>query len=143
MCKVSIYNYVFVGFNFVPNLIVILFNLMYPVFHVGFICKGCVWERESKDSRLLKTKGVFTGSSRVSFPWSDACALHMTRMWRVRIGWRHLDFMTILRVRPSHETPAKHSVLPDCHFWYTLSLLTLYIPPLPTYMLRSASKRKL
>ena len=41
-CKVVIYNYVFVGFNFVPNLIVILFNFMYPVFHVGFVCKGYV-----------------------------------------------------------------------------------------------------
>ena len=28
-----------------PNLIVILFNLLYPVFYVGFHCKGCVWER--------------------------------------------------------------------------------------------------
>ena len=37
----------FVGFNFVPNLIVIMFNLLYLVFHVGFICKGCVRERES------------------------------------------------------------------------------------------------
>ena len=45
-CKVVIYNYVFVGFNSVPNLIVIVFNFMYPVFHVGFICKGCVRERE-------------------------------------------------------------------------------------------------
>ena len=25
-----------------PNLIVILFNLLYPVFIVGFSCKGCV-----------------------------------------------------------------------------------------------------
>ena len=32
----------FVSFNSVPNLIVILFNLLYPIFHVGFICKGCV-----------------------------------------------------------------------------------------------------
>ena len=31
-----------VGFYSVPNLIVILFNLMYPVFYVGFLCKGCV-----------------------------------------------------------------------------------------------------
>ena len=36
----------FVGFYSVPNLIVILFNLFYPVFVVGFICKGCVLERE-------------------------------------------------------------------------------------------------
>ena len=28
-----------------PNLIVIFFNLMYPVFYVGFHCIGCVWER--------------------------------------------------------------------------------------------------
>ena len=35
-CKVVIYNYVFVGLNSMPNLIVILFNFMYPVFHVGF-----------------------------------------------------------------------------------------------------------
>ena len=31
-----------VGFNSMSNLIVILFNLMYHVFYVGFICKGCV-----------------------------------------------------------------------------------------------------
>ena len=47
-----------------PNLIVIMFNLMYPVFHVGFICKDCV--RKSvcvyEDSRQLKTKAVFVGS---------------------------------------------------------------------------------
>ena len=28
-----------------PNLIVILFNLLYLVFIVGFDCKGCVIER--------------------------------------------------------------------------------------------------
>ena len=36
----------FVGFYSVPNLIVILFNLVYPVFIVGYDCKGCVLERE-------------------------------------------------------------------------------------------------
>ena len=35
----------FVDFYSVPNLIVILFNLMYPVFVVGYDCKGCVIER--------------------------------------------------------------------------------------------------
>ena len=35
-----------VGFYSVPNLIVILFNLLYLVFIVGFNCKGCVIERE-------------------------------------------------------------------------------------------------
>ena len=36
----------FVGFYFVPNLIVSLFNLLYPVFIVGFDFKGYVIERE-------------------------------------------------------------------------------------------------
>ena len=36
----------FVGLYSVPNLIVILFNFLYPVFIVGFHCKGCVLERE-------------------------------------------------------------------------------------------------
>ena len=47
----------FVGFNFMPNLIVILFNVLYPVFHVGFICKGCVRERVCvKTQGKLKTE---------------------------------------------------------------------------------------
>ena len=48
----------FVGFNFMPNLIVILFNLLYPIFIVGFNCKGCVKERECvcEDSSKLKTE---------------------------------------------------------------------------------------
>ena len=45
------------------NLIVIVFNLMYPIFYLGFICKGCVREKVCEDSRQLKTKVVFAGSS--------------------------------------------------------------------------------
>ena len=40
----------FVGLYSVPNLIVMLFNLLYLVFIVGFHCKGCVLERECEDS---------------------------------------------------------------------------------------------
>ena len=36
----------FVGLYSVPNLIVMLFNLLYLVFIVGFHCKGCVLKRE-------------------------------------------------------------------------------------------------
>ena len=48
----------FVGFNSVPNLIVILFNLLYHVFIVGFNCKGCMCEKEKvcEDSSKLKTE---------------------------------------------------------------------------------------
>ena len=42
----------FVGFYSVPNLIVIDFNLVYPVFIVGFIVRVmCERERECEDSR--------------------------------------------------------------------------------------------
>ena len=47
---------------------------MYHVFYVEFICKGCVWERVCEDSRQLKIKAVFMGSSQVGFPQSEACA---------------------------------------------------------------------
>ena len=45
-----------VGFYSMPNLIVILFNLFYPIFIVGFDCKGCVIKKESVKTLLLKTE---------------------------------------------------------------------------------------
>ena len=47
----------FVGFSFVLNLIVILINLLYPIFIVGFDCKGCVIERERERERV-KTQAI-------------------------------------------------------------------------------------
>ena len=44
----------FVDFYSVPNLIVILFNLMYPVFVVGFDCKGCVMEKECVKTQAIE-----------------------------------------------------------------------------------------
>ena len=73
----------FVGFYFVPNLIVILFNLLYLVFVVGFDCKGCVLERESVKTQAIEARRVFSGSLRLSIPRSEACVLHMTGMRRV------------------------------------------------------------
>ena len=74
----------FVGFNFVPNLIVILFNLLYHVFIVGFNCKGCVIEREREcvKTQAIEDRRVFVGSSRLSILGNDVCALHMTEMRR-------------------------------------------------------------
>ena len=74
----------FVGFYSVPNLIIILFNLLYPVFIVGFNCKSCVIERQSVKTQAIEDRRVFAGNSRLSIPRNDACALHMTRMRRVR-----------------------------------------------------------
>ena len=74
----------FVGFNFVTNLIVILFNLLYPVFIARLYCKGCVIKREYVKTQAIEDRRVFAGSSWLSIPWNDACALHMTGMWRVK-----------------------------------------------------------
>ena len=65
-----------------PNLIVILFNLFYPVFIVGFNCKGYVIERECVcvKTQAIEDKRVFTGSLRLSILRNDAYALHMTGM---------------------------------------------------------------
>ena len=53
----------FVGFNSMTNLIVILFNLLYPVFIVGLYCKGCVIEREYVKTQAIEDIRVFMSSS--------------------------------------------------------------------------------
>ena len=72
-----------VGFYSVPNLIVILFNLLYPIFIVGFDCKDCVIQRESVKTQVIEARKFLAGSSRLSIPRSEAYALHMTGMRRV------------------------------------------------------------
>ena len=67
-----------------PNLIVILFNLLYLAFIGGFNCKGCVIGRECVKTQANEDRRVFAGSSWLSIPWNDACALHMIGMWRVK-----------------------------------------------------------
>ena len=62
----------FVGFYSVPNLIVILFNLTYPIFVVGIYCKGCVIVRESVKTQEIEAKRVFAGISRLSIPRKKA-----------------------------------------------------------------------
>ena len=74
----------FVGFNSVPNLIIIVFNLLYPIFIVEFYFKGCVIKREYVKTQAIEDKRVSTGISRLSILRNDACALHMTGMQRVR-----------------------------------------------------------
>ena len=68
-----------VGFYFMPNLIVILFNLMYPIFVIGIYCKGCLIVRKSVKTQAIEARRVFTDISQLSIPRKDACALHMTR----------------------------------------------------------------
>ena len=73
----------FIGFYSVPNLIVILFNLMYTVFVVGIYCKGCVIVRESVKTQAIETRRVFVGISLLSIPRKEARALHMTGLRKV------------------------------------------------------------
>ena len=63
-------------------LIVIIFNPLYLVFIVGFDCKGCVLERERESMKTQATEArrVLVGIARLSFPRSEACALHMIGM---------------------------------------------------------------
>ena len=70
----------FFGFYSVPNLIVILFNFMYPVFVVGIYYKGCVIVRESVKTQAIEAMRVFAAISCLSIPRKNACALHMTGM---------------------------------------------------------------
>ena len=58
-------------------MIVIIFNLLYPVCIVGFHCKGYVIERVVWKLKHLKTEEDFTGILRLSIPRSISCALHM------------------------------------------------------------------
>ena len=67
----------FVCFYSVQNLIVIIFNLLYPVCIVGFHCKGCVIERVVWRLKHLKTEEDFAGISRLSIPQSISCTLHV------------------------------------------------------------------
>ena len=46
-----------------PKLIVIIFNLVYPVFIVGFNCKGCVLERESVKTQASEDRRLLVGVS--------------------------------------------------------------------------------
>ena len=58
----------FVGFYSVPNLIVILFNLLYPISVMEIYCKGCVIVRESVKTQAIEARKVFAGISQLSIP---------------------------------------------------------------------------
>ena len=67
----------FVGFNSVSNLIVTLFNLLYPVFIIGFNCKGCAIERECEDSSYWRLKRF----SLVANDLASCKVMHVSCTW--------------------------------------------------------------
>ena len=86
-----------------------------------------MWERERvcEDSRQLKTKAVFVGSSQVGFLQSEACALHMTGMWRVKTGWRQLVFASKAFRRDTRET---FCFVELSYLIHTICTHTIYTP---------------
>ena len=60
-----------------PNLIVIIFNLLYAVYIVGFHCKGYVIERVVWRLKHLGIEEGFAGILRLSIPRSISCALYV------------------------------------------------------------------
>ena len=93
-----------VDFNSVPNLIVIVFNHVYPVFYVGFYCMGCVWKRVWRLKTLLKTKWISQEVSWEAFPRSEPRVKHMTGMWRVMTTGFREYFVGKAFLRNTRET---------------------------------------
>ena len=52
----------FVSFNSMTNLIVILFNILYPVFIMRLYCKGYMIEREYVKTQAIEDIRVFAGN---------------------------------------------------------------------------------
>ena len=46
-----------------PNLIVIIFNLVYPVYIVGCDCKDYVLEKESVKTQAIEARRLLAGAS--------------------------------------------------------------------------------
>ena len=58
---------------------------MYPIFVGGIYCKGYAMVRECVKTQVIEAMRVFAGILQLSILWKEACALHMTGMWRVSI----------------------------------------------------------
>ena len=132
-------NMYFVGFYSVPNLIVIIFNLLYPIFIVGFDCKGCVLEREREceDSSNWSQKNSREYlATKLPAKWST-CLAHD---WNVKSQYR-METTVSREYLASKAFPRDimfcQFVLSDTHFLYPH-----YIHPHYPQMLKSASKRK-
>ena len=121
---------------------------MYPIFYVGFLCKGCVWERVWRLKAKWRARSFHRYLAR-SLPakWSMSSAHDWNAKSHDRL-WQ-LVFTSVSWVRPSHEIPAKHSVLSICHIRYTKSLHThtpyiyiyICISTLPTFWKECFSER--
>ena len=131
-CKVVIFKYVFCWLLFRAK-----FYCNFIQSYVPCICcenllqELCDSEREYEDSSNWSNEG-FRGYLATKHPAKSCMCPAYDWNAKSQYRWRQLCPASISQVRPSHETPARHSVLPDCTIWYTLSVPTLYISTLPT-----------
>jgi len=109
----------------VPNLIVILFNHVYPIFFVEFHCIGCVWERVWRLKTLLKTKWISREVLREAFPRSEPHVEHMTGMQRVMTVGFHEYFAGKAFLRDTRETFCFAVLAYLLHHVFTHTIYTL------------------
>ena len=116
------------GFNSVPNLIIILFNLLYPVFIVRFNCKGCVIERESVKTQTIEDRRVFTSSLRLSIPRDTRKTFCFARLsffihtFCVYTSYTHITYRcwgVLQRENPNHKLWELEIVIPT--YLYTFA----------------------
>ena len=131
-CKVVIYKFVFCWLLFRAKFDCNYFQSCVSCIYCGMWLRGlCVRKRECEDlSKWSQKTSRGCLATKLPAKWS-MCLAHD---WNVKslYRWRQLCLASISWVRPSRETPARHSVLPFCTIWYTLSVPSLYIPILPT-----------
>ena len=132
----------FVGFFSVPNLIVIIFNLLYPVLIMGFDCKGCVIEKVCENSSYWRSKRF----SLVSRDLASRKVMHVPCTWLECEESVHMETVV------SHEYLAGKAFPRDTRKTFYSAKIVLsdtqflhphYIYPHYPQMIRSASERKL
>ena len=100
-----------------PNLIVIMFNLMYPVFYVGFLCKGRVWERvwnsrQSEEQRSFRSVSWVRLSCEIP---AKHFVLPICHIWYTRS--LHTLYIPILPTLPTYWNSAFQRENPNHNLW--------------------------
>ena len=75
-------------------------------------------------TQAIEARRVLVGISRLSFPHSEACALHITGMWRVSTGWRQLCLSSMAFPRDTRETFCSASLYYLIHTFCTHTIYT-------------------
>ena len=147
--KVLFTTLCFIGLYSMPNLIVMLFNLLYPVFIVRFHCKGCVLERERVwRLKQLKTEEVSRVAHAVSHEYLEGkvfprdtretfCSaslsslIHTFCAYTIYTHITHKCWVKLLRENPSQTTWELEIVIPTIFYIFVLGIFSLPTAPFP------------